>query len=630
MNKLNLFFRLTKVDEAQRLVYGVATAETPDKTREVCDYASTVPHYKAWSDEIHKASGGKSLGNVREMHDNKAVGKLTSINFNDEEKQIEICAKIIEDSTWNKVVEGVLTGFSQGGDYEKRWKDPDDPTLTRYTAVPAEVSVVDNPCLARGSFEYIKSDGTSEMRKLNSVEPDRKEVGKLLKQVWSATDGKTFENKRDAVKHQADIDAAENMSPLEKKALAAAAAINDLLNKHEPMYWEDPSAYEPCEGELEKREFSDAKRKEMASAGTALPDGSYPIANRSDLSNAIRAIGRAKDPEKAKEHIRARAKALDAESMLPASWGGGASKKAVKIRLKKGLCEVARVAHLLAELNWVQQSIEIETALEEDESPNAAHLHEIMKEIGEFLCNLCDEETRELAEGENEDVMMPMAMSIRADHADALAKGLNPNVKSLDALRAALTKAGRRHSMADAGHLAEMKDHVEDMGDHMTKMHKMHKGMMETHEEMGEATHAEGHAEMGSHLKKLGKHIEKMDKCHGSMEECMKGLGIGSEGEGGQNGNAKEPTEKMVKLEADNQALTKTISTITGAFEALQKRLETLEQQPMQLGNRPSLFSVQKGNEIRELEEPVVVSVEGPSTNVFGSGIAPSEARRRR
>jgi hypothetical protein len=69
-----------------------------------------------------------------------------------------------------------------------------------------------------------------------------------------------------------------------------------------------------------KRDFSDDNRKELASSGAALPDGSFPIENKGDLENAIRAIGRAKDPEKAKAHIKARAKALGASDSIPDTW----------------------------------------------------------------------------------------------------------------------------------------------------------------------------------------------------------------------------------------------------------------------------------------------------------------------
>jgi hypothetical protein len=46
---LQIFIPLRKADAAQRMIYGYATAELPDKAGEICDYASTRPHYEQWS-----------------------------------------------------------------------------------------------------------------------------------------------------------------------------------------------------------------------------------------------------------------------------------------------------------------------------------------------------------------------------------------------------------------------------------------------------------------------------------------------------------------------------------------------------------------------------------------------------
>ena len=70
-----------------------------------------------------------------------------------------------------------------------------------------------------------------------------------------------------------------------------------------------------------KREFDAEQRRRMAESGVAMPDGSFPIANRTDLANAIQSIGRAADYDKAKRHIISRARALGAVSMLPEDWG---------------------------------------------------------------------------------------------------------------------------------------------------------------------------------------------------------------------------------------------------------------------------------------------------------------------
>jgi len=75
------------------------------------------------------------------------------------------------------------------------------------------------------------------------------------------------------------------------------------------------------EAELEmKRMYSREQREDMAESGEALPDGSYPIADKNDLQNAIQAFGRAKDKEKAKAHIMKRAKELGMEDMIPENW----------------------------------------------------------------------------------------------------------------------------------------------------------------------------------------------------------------------------------------------------------------------------------------------------------------------
>jgi len=99
-------------------------------------------------------------------------------------------------------------------------------------------------------------------------------------------------------------------------------------DKYEPEEAEEIEA-EAAEIAL-KRAFTEEQRNAMAKEGNALPDGSYPIANESDLRNAIQAFGRAKDKESAKRHIMKRAKELGKENLIPANWvagGEGMSKK---------------------------------------------------------------------------------------------------------------------------------------------------------------------------------------------------------------------------------------------------------------------------------------------------------------
>lgn len=87
-----------------------------------------------------------------------------------------------------------------------------------------------------------------------------------------------------------------------------------------------PNAWETIMAELillareDARTFTPQQRKGAAKTGAAMPDGSYPIQNVGDLKNAIRAIGRAKNPAATKAHIRKRAAALGQKNLIPEGW----------------------------------------------------------------------------------------------------------------------------------------------------------------------------------------------------------------------------------------------------------------------------------------------------------------------
>lgn len=166
MNNMRIFARITKVDEAKRLVIGRAAQEVVDKDEEVFDYETSKPNFMKWSAEVFAESGGKSYGNMRAMHANIAAGKVTNIDFNDTEKAIDIETKVVDDNEWKKVLEGVYTGFSIGGKYTKKWAaEMDGKMVTRYTANPSEISYVDRPCIPTAKFyEITKADGSVHTR----------------------------------------------------------------------------------------------------------------------------------------------------------------------------------------------------------------------------------------------------------------------------------------------------------------------------------------------------------------------------------------------------------------------------------------------------------------------------------
>jgi hypothetical protein len=77
---------------------------------------------------------------------------------------------------------------------------------------------------------------------------------------------------------------------------------------------------------MDKRDYSADARRRMAESGEAMSDGSFPIANGTDLRNAIQSVGRASNYAAAKAHIIRRARALGMIDMLPEDWKPGVRK----------------------------------------------------------------------------------------------------------------------------------------------------------------------------------------------------------------------------------------------------------------------------------------------------------------
>ena len=203
---INLFIPLTKVDASRREVWGVAAIEQPDRSREIMDYASSKPNFIKWSDSIRKASGGKSLGNVRDSHSTNAVGKVIAFEPDDVAKAFRVGVKVVDDNAWQKVQEGVFTGFSIGGSYGKRAPDSYLKDHTRYEAIPTELSLVDVPCIPDAQFEFIKSNGESEMKKFTKAitEEEQKKLDELKAKEGETADSEAETPAEDAGENPAD------------------------------------------------------------------------------------------------------------------------------------------------------------------------------------------------------------------------------------------------------------------------------------------------------------------------------------------------------------------------------------------------------------------------------------------
>lgn len=232
---MKLFIPITKIDEQKREVWGTAAVEEQDKVEEVFDYATSKPHFQKWSDEFSQRTSGQSLGNVRAMHGNVAAGKVIAINFDDANKTIPIGTKIVDDDAWQKCREGVYTGFSIGGKYKKRWQDG---KVTRYTAIPTEISLVDNPCMPGATFGVLKSDGSTEQRafKVAQRSDTNPDEGKAKYGDVAFADSK---NKKYPIDTEAHIRAAWNYINKEKNAGKYSAEDLKTIKGKIEAAWKD-------------------------------------------------------------------------------------------------------------------------------------------------------------------------------------------------------------------------------------------------------------------------------------------------------------------------------------------------------------------------------------------------------
>lgn len=445
----NLFIPLTKVDAQKRLVYGIATAEKVDRSGETMDYATTKPNYEAWSAELHKATGGLSKGNLRAMHGKTAAGKLTDITFNDDAKQIEICAKVVDDQEWKKVEEGVYTGFSQGGSYVKRWTENG---VKKYTAQPSEISLVDLPCLADATFEMVKGEGLSETRHFADAvtvqPPTNADVMAKAAELAKAAGGTDFASYLDpardalikAVLPAPAPEATEEHAPptAEADAVAKAAAI--------------------AEGEVEQ--------VWKAKDGATFAKKADALAHNAKAETEAAVAGVAAPALAALEKLGSKLGAPAAEK--PAS-----AARLIKVEgadaLEKGLSQVSRLASIIQDLAWLQTSVQSEAAREGDGSGIPATIMEQTKALGASLVAMCGEEVGELFTAPAGvsgyyDSMYMAAGKVPDGHVGALAKFGAEHPELAKDAREALEKLGARNSKSDAEKIQAMHDHSVSLG----------------------------------------------------------------------------------------------------------------------------------------------------------------------
>ena len=478
MDPLRMFIPLTKVDAETRTVYGIATGETADRSGEICDYATTKPFYEAWSGDIHKASGGKSLGNVRAMHGSIAAGVVKAITFNDSAKQIEIAAKIVDDAEWKKVQEGVYTGFSQGGGYVKRWKD-EASGLQRYTANPSEVSLVDLPCLPTATFQMVKAAGMVEDRHFKPVvevaPPSNAEVNAKATEMAKAAGRETavadfFESARQAL-----MKAALPAPPEAKPADEVEPAPTNVVDGVEQVWKaKDGSTHA-------KKADALAKNAELAAApGTkAVLDALGELGGKLGIAkgdqggdapgNGTKKPGEGKDQAEGGGAGTMNANSFTLKRKKKRIAPDGSTMKAATAEsLAKDLYTASRFAELLASLRSMAMSAEWDAVFghaDADDADLAAKMKVWVADGCSMLVAIVQSEADDLDPDTDDGAAMAMAAGARLKPGAFAALGkASADVPKLAKVLAAIEKAGARNSKADQDKIQAMHDHAMDLG----------------------------------------------------------------------------------------------------------------------------------------------------------------------
>ena len=146
-DNIRLSMPLTKVDKERRIVSGFASLDNVDKQDDIV------------TAEASMSAFAKFRGNIREMHQPVAVGKMVDFKedkyFDPETKKfykgVFVSAYVSKGAqdTWEKVLDGTLTGFSIGGRMNK-WDDAYDEKADKTIRVIkeydlVELSLVDSP-----------------------------------------------------------------------------------------------------------------------------------------------------------------------------------------------------------------------------------------------------------------------------------------------------------------------------------------------------------------------------------------------------------------------------------------------------------------------------------------------------
>ena len=146
-DRISLSMPIAKVDKANRLVYGWATADNIDKTDDVVKNDASISAFERFQGGIREMHQPIAAGVLREFKADTFYDKKTNKSYNG----IFVTTYISEgaEDTWKKVLDGTLKAFSIGGNIKRATNEFNKDAgksvrnIEEYDLV--ELSLVDNP-----------------------------------------------------------------------------------------------------------------------------------------------------------------------------------------------------------------------------------------------------------------------------------------------------------------------------------------------------------------------------------------------------------------------------------------------------------------------------------------------------
>jgi len=464
-------------------VHGIATTEAMDDQGEVVKadaMRAAIPDYMRFPA-------------IREMHQLQAAGTALEADVGDD-NITRIVAHVVDPVAVSKVKNNVYRGFSIGGRVTKR--EPGNPKAIT-GLVLNEISLVDRPANPEATYDCWKAS--------NMAGPQAAGTAALAPvQIWACG----------VVDHQHRAKA-EAIKCLEKRAATGAPSV-EVLAKGEPAdpaeiekhAAEGATALQVAmdaalasieAGEVAIETTSGAVAKTgtttltasipsdavgalvdgqfVAKGGDAPGDGSKPYGDVSYADPGYQSDGKKRYPIDSERHIRAAwsyikkpgnagkysSEHLSAiKSRIVAAWKAkidkdgppSASDKASRADIAKSLWDIGDVAMMVGQLRALHERLELEAAIEGDESSAPAKAADLCAQLCQFLRDLVAEETAEVLDGSEIDEPVGLSAKALQDITDAILKSI-PDPLTAESLVTTLLKAGARHSARDQ-HLLDL------------------------------------------------------------------------------------------------------------------------------------------------------------------------------